>query len=58
MDPAVLQIDSPETVHVLPGSITKKNCLLSAQHAHINRLEMAAFCCDGRCLFDSQQTGN
>lgn len=29
-----------------------------AQHANIDLLETAAFCCAGRCLFDSQLTTN
>lgn len=58
MVPAVLQIDSPETVHILPGSITENTVLRTGQHAHIDRLETAAFCFAGRCLFDFHLTGN
>lgn len=58
MDPAVLQRDSCETAQKLPGGITEETVVRRAQHANINPLETAAFCCAGRCLFDSQLTTN
>lgn len=55
----MLQIDSPP---MKPSNISQwchwKHWLGATQHAHIDKLEMAAFCCAGRCLFDFQQTGN
>lgn len=58
MEPAVLQIDSPETLQILSGSITESTVSRTSQQAHIGRLETAAFCWAGRCLLGSQQTGN
>lgn len=58
MDPAVLQRDSLKLPEKLPGGIAEETVVRRAQHANIDLLETAAFCCVGRCLFDSQLTTN